>query len=108
MAPRRRRLPGIARVVRPRRYIRGRGLLIPPADLPDGPGRSRTRECTPHPRARPGADDGPSGAADQSLVIGTGRALQLAVLFLDISGFSDRPSGDAHEQHNVLQVSMIV
>lgn len=40
---------------------------------------------------------------DESLVIGTGRALKLAVLFLDISGFSSRPA-DAHaEQHLLLQ-----
>jgi adenylate cyclase len=41
---------------------------------------------------------------DDALVIGTGRALVLAILFLDISSFSARPSGNHAEQHDVLQV----
>lgn len=41
---------------------------------------------------------------DDSLVIGTGRGLRLAVLFLDISGFSMRPSGNFTEQHTILQI----
>jgi len=40
---------------------------------------------------------------DDDLVIGTGRVLELAVLFLDISGFSGRPSASPNEQRAVLQ-----
>jgi class 3 adenylate cyclase len=35
---------------------------------------------------------------DEALLLGTGRHLQMAVLFLDICGFSSRPSGSASEQ----------
>jgi adenylate cyclase len=38
------------------------------------------------------------------LAIGTGRQLQAAVLFTDISGFSGRPSGAASEQQLLLNV----
>lgn len=38
------------------------------------------------------------------LAIGTGRQLQAAVLFTDISGFSGRPSGSASEQQLLLNV----
>ncbi len=38
------------------------------------------------------------------LAIGTGRQLNAAVLFTDISRFSDRPSGTASEQHFLLKV----
>jgi class 3 adenylate cyclase len=38
------------------------------------------------------------------LAIGTGRQLQAAVLFTDISGFSGRPSGAADEQQLLLNV----
>jgi adenylate cyclase len=38
------------------------------------------------------------------LAIGTGRQLQAAVLFTDISGFSARPSGTASEQQLLLNV----
>jgi adenylate cyclase len=40
---------------------------------------------------------------DGTLVIGTGRALELAVLFLDISRFSSRPADTAEDQHLLLQ-----
>jgi class 3 adenylate cyclase len=40
---------------------------------------------------------------NDALVIGDGRALRMAVLFLDISGFSGRPAEDAPEQHVILQ-----
>lgn len=40
---------------------------------------------------------------DDSLVIGTGRALNLAVLFLDICGFSSRPGSDHKEQAVLLR-----
>ena len=35
---------------------------------------------------------------DEILLLGTGRRLPMAVLFLDICGFSSRPSGSAEEQ----------
>jgi adenylate cyclase len=38
------------------------------------------------------------------LAIGTGRQLQAAVLFTDISGFSARPSGSSNEQQLLLNV----
>jgi adenylate cyclase len=41
---------------------------------------------------------------DESLVIGEGRRLSMAVLFLDISSFSDRPSSSREEQEILLRI----
>lgn len=53
-------------------------------------------------------DDVPSPGrvvpGDEDLVLGTGRVLRLAVLFLDISGFSVRASSTPEQQHRELQV----
>jgi adenylate cyclase len=42
--------------------------------------------------------------AEDSLVLGEGRRIQLAVLFLDICGWSSRPSFLPHEQATNLQI----
>ena len=41
---------------------------------------------------------------DEDLTIGTGRRLALTVMFIDISGFSKRPSSSAQEQELMLRV----
>ncbi|MBI3038010.1 adenylate/guanylate cyclase domain-containing protein [bacterium] len=41
---------------------------------------------------------------EQALSIGLGRRLKMAVLFLDISGFSARPSEDLGEQDTLLRI----
>jgi class 3 adenylate cyclase len=41
---------------------------------------------------------------DEDLAIGSGRRLNVAVLFLDISGFSKRPSETEAEQTLLLKV----
>lgn len=41
---------------------------------------------------------------DADLSIGSGRRLDLTVMFLDISGFSQRPSGTADEQELMLRI----
>lgn len=41
---------------------------------------------------------------DEDLIVGTGRRLELAVMFLDICGFSSRPAENAFEQDVLLRV----
>ncbi len=53
---------------------------------------------------RAGAPVGRVVPDDTDLSIGSGRRLDLTVLFLDISGFSQRPSGTADEQELMLRV----
>jgi class 3 adenylate cyclase len=40
---------------------------------------------------------------DEDLIIGTGRRLDMAVMFLDLCGFSTRPSGNLQEQELLLR-----
>jgi len=41
---------------------------------------------------------------DEDLIIGDGRRLHLAIMFLDISGFSGRPSGSFEDQEMLLRI----
>src|SRR3989442_8645607 len=45
---------------------------------------------------------------DEALLLGTGRGLPMAVLFLDICGFSSRPSATAEEQALIVHVFNLV
>lgn len=54
--------------------------------------------------ARSASSAGRVVPTDEDLVIGEGRRLHLAVMFLDISGFSGRPSGSFEEQEMLLRI----
>lgn len=54
--------------------------------------------------ARPNTESGRAVPDDEDLVIGQGRRLQLAVMFIDISSFSSRPSESAQDQEMMLRV----
>src|SRR5437870_134009 len=54
--------------------------------------------------ARAAVQTGHVVPADTDLVIGEGRRLAATVLFIDISGFSSRPSGSEYEQQLMLRI----
>lgn len=53
---------------------------------------------------RPSIGDGRVVPADEDLSIGDGRRLKMAVMFIDICGFSSRPMGTSEEQDLMLRI----
>jgi class 3 adenylate cyclase len=66
--------------------------------------RQRVEEVRARINGRSQAAPGRIVPEDESLAIGEGRRLQMAVMFLDISGFSQRPSETPAEQDMLLRV----
>src|SRR4051812_20131062 len=66
--------------------------------------RQRVEALRVHIRARPVASTGSAVPEDDTLALGDGRRLKMAVMFLDISGFSQRESETAAEQDVLLRV----
>ncbi len=66
--------------------------------------RGRVEELRAKIAARPAAAFGRLVPEDDALTFGEGRRLPMAVMFLDISGFSQRPSETAEEQDVLLRV----
>ena len=64
----------------------------------------RVEQLRTHISERPTIGDGRTVPADDSLALGDGRRLQMAVMFLDICGFSDRHMSTVDEQDITLRI----